>query len=105
MHDYPYSLEQPILNIYTLAIAFHFSNSPKEDDPILMEDLEVLEVARKRGKSVAQILIRYHIEQNIACLPKSVTPSRIKENFQVMPNFIRASANFMYALYSYMSIL
>lgn len=47
-----------------------------------MEDLEVLEVARKRGKSVAQILIRYHIEQNIACLPKSVTPSRIKENFQ-----------------------
>ncbi|XP_071827949.1 aldose reductase-related protein 2-like isoform X3 [Apostichopus japonicus] len=55
---------------------------PQDDDPILMDDPKLIDLARKKGKSVAQILIQYHLQQNVACMPKSVTPSRILENFQ-----------------------
>ncbi|XP_071827946.1 aldo-keto reductase 1B-like [Apostichopus japonicus] len=55
---------------------------PQDGEPVLMDDPKLIDLARKKGKSVAQILIRYHLQQNVACMPKSVTPSRIQENFQ-----------------------
>ena len=49
-----------------------------------MLDNEVLkDIALRSGKSVAQVCIRWCIQHDILPLPKSVTPSRIKENLQV----------------------
>ena len=37
----------------------------------------------KYGRSIAQICIRWSLQQGYLPLPKSVTPSRIRENLQV----------------------
>lgn len=41
---------------------------------------EMQDIADKYSKSIAQITLRWHIQNEILPLPKSVTPSRIKEN-------------------------
>ncbi|PIO53478.1 hypothetical protein TELCIR_25186 [Teladorsagia circumcincta] len=51
--------------------------------PNLLDDPNVKSLAAKYSKTPAQILLRYVMDQNIAIIPKSVTPSRIVENFQV----------------------
>ncbi|XP_060106893.1 1,5-anhydro-D-fructose reductase-like [Heteronotia binoei] len=48
-----------------------------------MEDPVVKEIAKKHGKSPAQILIRYNIQAGLATIPKSETPAHIIENAKV----------------------
>lgn len=54
-----------------------------EEDKILMEDETVQEIAKKYGKTPAQILIRHGVERGLILIPKSVTPSRIESNAQI----------------------
>ena len=49
----------------------------------LLDDPVVANIAARHGKSAAQVIIRWHIEMGLVVIPKSVTPSRIVENFQV----------------------
>ncbi len=39
------------------------------------------EIAKKHDKSIAQIVIAWGLSRNIVMIPKSVTPSRIKDNY------------------------
>lgn len=41
------------------------------------------EIAEKYGKTPAQVVLRWHLETGNVALPKSVTPHRIEENFNV----------------------
>lgn len=52
-------------------------------DPELLEDERVKAVAAKHKKSVAQVVLRWHVQRGVAACPKSVTPSRIKENNEI----------------------
>ncbi|ETN61454.1 aldo-keto reductase [Anopheles darlingi] len=55
----------------------------KADDPVLMDDATVGQLAKKYGKTTAQILIRYQIQLGHVVIPKSVTKERIVSNFDV----------------------
>ncbi len=41
------------------------------------------EIGGRLGKSVAQVVLRWHIQRGNIVFPKSTTPSRIKENFEL----------------------
>lgn len=49
----------------------------------LLEHPILAAIAARHGKSVAQIIIRWHLDSGLVAIPKSVTPSRIVENFDV----------------------
>ena len=47
------------------------------DQPIIQK------LAEKYQKTPAQIVLRWHLDSGLVVIPKSVTPSRIEENFHI----------------------
>lgn len=48
-----------------------------------LKDPRIGEIAAAHGRSPAQVMLRWHIQQGRSAIPKSVTPARIAENFDV----------------------
>ncbi|WSL58156.1 aldo/keto reductase [Streptomyces sp. NBC_01725] len=57
--------------------------SPLGSGKGLLEVPTVLAIAHKHGRTAAQIVLRWHLQLGNVVIPKSVTPSRIKENFEL----------------------
>jgi len=49
----------------------------------LLNHPDLKAIAEKYGKTVAQVILRWHLQEGFVVIPKSVTPSRIEENFNV----------------------
>ncbi len=49
----------------------------------LFESEELAAIARKHGRTPAQVILRWHLDHGLIAIPKSVTPSRIRENLDV----------------------
>jgi len=49
----------------------------------IFEEDTIKRLAQKYEKTPAQIILRWHIQENAIVIPKSVTPSRIKENINI----------------------
>jgi len=49
----------------------------------VIADPRIKVIADKYRKSPAQIILRWHMQEGLVAIPKSITPSRIIENFQV----------------------
>ncbi|WP_068032457.1 aldo/keto reductase [Nocardia mexicana] len=48
-----------------------------------LKDPTIAQVASEVGRSPAQVIIRWHLQLGNVVIPKSVTPARIQENFEV----------------------
>ncbi|WJD96408.1 aldo/keto reductase [Streptomyces antimycoticus] len=57
--------------------------SPLGQGKGLLDDPKLTAIARKHGKSPAQVVLRWHLDLGNVVIPKSVTPSRIQENIDV----------------------
>ncbi len=49
----------------------------------VLQDETIAAIGEKYGKSIAQTIIRWHLQSDHIIIPKSVTPSRIEENANV----------------------
>lgn len=61
------------------GITFYRDGSPGStlDDPVIGE------IAAAHGRTPAQVMLRWHLQQGRQVIPKSVRPARIAENFAV----------------------
>jgi 2,5-diketo-D-gluconate reductase A len=50
---------------------------------LVLEDPVIVGIAAAHGKTPAQVVIRWHLQLGLVVFPKSVTPARIRENFDV----------------------
>ena len=47
------------------------------NDPVLRG------IARRRGRTIAQVALRWLLQQNVAAIPRSSNPQRIAENIDI----------------------
>jgi 2,5-diketo-D-gluconate reductase A len=48
-----------------------------------LEDATITEIAAAHGRTPAQVMLRWHLQQGRQVIPKSIRPARIEENFHV----------------------
>lgn len=62
-----------------------FINHPKNGNGIihLLRDPKIAALAERYGKTTAQIVLRWHIQNGVATIPKSVQADRIQSNLEV----------------------
>jgi 2,5-diketo-D-gluconate reductase A len=49
----------------------------------VLDEPTVVEIAVRHGRTPAQVILRWHLQQGRIVIPKSVTPSRIRENLEL----------------------
>ncbi len=57
--------------------------SPLARGGAVLTDPTIAAIAAAHGKTAAQVILRWHLQVGTVVIPKSVTPSRIAENFDV----------------------
>jgi 2,5-diketo-D-gluconate reductase A len=50
----------------------------------ILNDPAVLAIAQTHGRTPAQVVLRWHLQQGRVIIPKSVTPARIAENLDIL---------------------
>jgi 2,5-diketo-D-gluconate reductase A len=49
----------------------------------VLEDDTLVTIAAHHGRTVAQVILRWHLQLGNVVIPKSVTPARVRENFDL----------------------
>ncbi|MBT0769927.1 aldo/keto reductase [Kineosporia sp. J2-2] len=79
---HPYFQQRPMRAEHERLSVVTESWSPLAQNQVLTDP--VLEkIAARHGKSPAQVVIRWHLDNGLVVIPKSVTPSRIRDNADV----------------------
>jgi 2,5-diketo-D-gluconate reductase A len=79
---HPHFQQRALIQLHTqLGIATQ-SWSPLGQGKALSDPV-IGRIAARHGRTPAQIIIRWHLDNGLSAIPKSVTPRRIAENFAV----------------------
>jgi 2,5-diketo-D-gluconate reductase A len=49
----------------------------------VLDDPAIVEIAERHGRTSAQVVLRWHLQRGSIVFPKSTTPARIEENFDL----------------------
>lgn len=92
---HPY-LQQPAMVEFCKAKSIHLTayaplgsadrpaRLKEADEPILLEDPAIVEIAQRHNITPAQLLISWAIHRDTVVIPKSVSPERIKQNLDAL---------------------
>lgn len=50
----------------------------------ILEDETLVAVARKHGRTPAQVVLRWHLDNGIVAIPKTASPGRMRENIDIL---------------------
>lgn len=70
------------MKIFTFTVLRTFESNGLLDDPV------VRKIAESKGKTAAQVLLKFLNQEGIVVIPKSVSPARVLENIQVKKHFL-----------------
>lgn len=74
---------QKVLKKHNIAQENWFPLGGRESNGAVLADEELVKIAQKHNKSVAQIIIRWHIQNGFIVIPGASDPEYIKENIEV----------------------
>ncbi|KAK3912716.1 Aldo-keto reductase family 1 member A1-A [Frankliniella fusca] len=89
---HPYLSQAPLLalcqQLGVRVVAYSPFGSPESDWSLgkvdrLLDDPTIAEVGRRHGKTPGQVILRSLVQRGAIPIPKSVTKSRIRENFDI----------------------
>jgi len=80
---HPYFAQNELKQFCKQHNIFVEAYSPLDQGGDVLTNEAVTTIAQKHGKTPAQVVLRWHLQNDTITIPKSVTPSRIEENFQV----------------------
>ncbi|OXS77832.1 aldo/keto reductase [Domibacillus enclensis] len=80
---HPYLVQQDLKDFCAKHDILIEAWSPLDQGGEVLKDNVVQKIADAHGKTPAQVVLRWHLQNGTVVIPKSVTPSRIEENFHV----------------------
>lgn len=80
---HPYLVQQDLKEFCAKHDIFIEAWSPLDQGGEVLKDDVVQKIAESHSKTPAQVVLRWHLQNETIVIPKSVTPSRIEENFSV----------------------
>lgn len=78
---HPYLQQEALLEVHRSHDIVTESWSPLASGKEVLDDLALAAIAEAHGVTVAQVILAWHRQLGLVVIPKSVRPSRIRENF------------------------